>query len=325
MNRQCLQRVLFVISSAFLISSCATVQKAPEKDLIEDVMNSSAAFIANKYYDFNKKRVIGLSLEVKSNFEEEPAIGNYLYARIKTYIEAHNQFKLLSTSDLTVDCIVDIHLIKTDTGGNILVNVKEPKNQKIIYSYIKNYERDRLLNNKEYLAQRDIFTKSDKSKKAKILIKAVSSKGDGKKEDDEVILFDRYSKEKVDSYMITRERGYSGYYPAEIECVVNGKDLKKDGKNIFFDGTVDPGTLEIKAAFRGAFYDAKTLKQSIVGDYYSKKFLVRVKENDNVEITINYIYTGLKESINVKAATKKEIEKQGKIEYITEIIEVFSL
>ena len=53
------------------------------------------------------------------------------------------------------------------------------------------------------------------------------------------------------------EHGKSGWYPAKQRLFINGVECKLN-QDIFYEGTIKPGKLELYTSFREGFYDSKT-------------------------------------------------------------------
>lgn len=305
------------------ITSNNVTNRVEQKDAIEEIAFKLKSFIANKYYDFDKKRIISVFLKrVSSNYYEEPLFSGYIYDCIAKKLKEAAQFALVSSTNPHLDSIIDIHVIK-DEHGNIrmLLNVIVPKDNTVIYTNISSYNKDDF-DLKNYLTYKKNEPQKSEKESAYLTIKAINI-GSSYKEEDKYYLHTRYMGGIIDQYISKEDTGSSGYYPAEQKCIINGKIFIMDTNTIFYKNNISPGKIELIASFRGGRWDAYN-KQQTLRSNYSKKFYVNIKRNDNIIIDIFFIYHGNEKNIKVKAKRIKQFEKNKSIEEHYEIIDVFS-
>jgi hypothetical protein len=101
------------------------------------------------------------------------------------------------------------------------------------------------------------------------------------------------------------EHGKSGWYPAKQRLYINGVEYKLKG-DIFYEGTIKPGKLELYTSFRECFYDSKTGSQEI-GKRHIKKFEYDIKRGEDIKIEIVNIHTEDWNDIKVNLYKTEEI------------------
>ena len=299
----------------------ANINQVEQRDAIEETTIELMGFIANRYYDFKKKRMIKVYLNKISSNCDYQLFSKYFYDCIAENFKEAAQFELVSSADPGLDSIIDIHIIGNHNENmQILLNVLEPKNNTIIYSKNNIYSRN------DFNSEKYSKYKNSKIKKGRthLTVNAINI-GSSYKEKDKYKI-DRYYyyyyggiHETITKY----DTGYSGYYPAEQECIINGKAFNINVDKIFYDNNIYPGLIKFTATFRGAKWDAYNHRQNLEKKY-RKKFFIKVAKNDHIRVDIFFVYNGFEEDIKVKASRVKEIEKAGSIGEYHEIIEVFS-
>ena len=93
------------------------------------------------------------------------------------------------------------------------------------------------------------------------------------------------------------EHGKSGWYPAKQRLFINGVECNLN-QDIFYEGTIKPGKLELHTSFREGFYDSKTDSQEI-GKRHIRKFEYDIKRGEDIKIEIVNTYTGESESVGI--------------------------
>lgn len=300
----------------------ANISQVEQRDAIEEVTIELMNFIANKYYDFKKKRIIKVYLnKISSNYDYQ-LFSKYFYDCIAENFKQATQFELVSSADPNLDSIIDIHIIGNHNENmQILLNVLEPQNNTIIYSKNNIYSRNDF-NSEKYSKYKNSIKREKGHTHLKV--KAINI-GSSYKEEDKYYLHTKYNiLGEISSQSITKyDTGSSGYYPAEQECIINGKAFNINVDEIFYENNISPGLIEFIATFRGAKWDAYNRQQNLEKKY-RKKFFIKVNKNDRIGVDIFFVYNGVEQDIKVKASRVKEVEKAGSIGECYEIIEVFS-
>jgi len=250
---------------------------------------------------------------------------DYIYDHIIDYIKQQYQFMVVSLEDKSLDCIIDMHLIKSHPENEnieILSNIIEPKNNTIIYSVKNDYKLSDLIFQR-YLAYKRIYKPTNITEEsASLLVKAVNI-NDSFKEDDELVLYNRYSYGLTESFLLKYEYGRSSFYPAEQTCIIGGKPFKMNANKILYNNKIPYGTVEIIASFREGTWDAKKRRQYL-GKRHSKKFYIDINKNDDIKVTVFFICKSDKKDIMVKAFKEIEIRRDKEIETHYEVIDVFT-
>ena len=299
-----------------------TIDKAEEKiETLPQICNELQLAVAKQFYDFDKKRTIRVHIcKITSNYFDEPYLSDYLYGYIKSGFEQRHQFIVTSSGDPALDCSIDVHVIKgCHDDFEILSNVIDANNNTIIYSTKKECVLDGS-DFQEYLA-----TKGDhrikEVKKAHLLVRAIN-KGSSYQEKDN---YYRHRYRYGSYYKYSREALYSGYYPAEQKCIINGKTYTIKEEDIFYNDIILPGSAEIIASCRAGSWDAIKSKQQI-GKKISKRFYLDINKNDDISVNIIFIFDGDQHDIKVEAFKKKQfrIKRHGAIKTSYEAIDVLS-
>lgn len=320
---------IFLIS--FFLIGCGAIKAteksventriAVQKDFIEDIGFKAKSFLSAKYYNYDKRPKVLIRLAVNSSIDEESASEGFLYRQFSNYFNIQNQIKLTSNDATVPDAIVELHFIKEAEKVTALMTIRDSAKNQIVFSSQSDWDIERFIT-PEYLSYKTTFQQKP-IRNAKLLIKAKSFSGDAQKEANQTMIYNKYSAGLVESYEVTRERGYSGFYPAELKCAVNGKVFEVNSRNICFDEVITPGRYAIEVSFREGSWDAKSEVQRL-GEEYRKRFLVNINEGKNIELLVSYMYDGFKKDIRVRAFTRKEIEREGVIQEYLEVIEIFS-
>ena len=295
--------------------------KAEEKiEILPQICNELQLAVAKQFYDFDKKRIMKVHIcKVSSNYFDEPYLSDYLYGYIKSGFEQLHQFIVTSSDDPALDCIIDVHVIKGYHGDfEILSNVIDASNT-IICSIKKECRLDSS-DFQEYLATKGDHRIKD-VKKAHLLVKAIN-KGSTYQEKDN---YYRHRYRYGSYYRYSRESLYSGYYPAEQKCIINGKTYTIKEEDIFYNDIISSGSIEIIASCRAGSWDAIKSKQQI-GKKISKKFYMDINKNDDISVNIIFIFDGDHHDIKVEAHKKKQfrIKRHGAIKTSYEAIDVLS-
>jgi hypothetical protein len=175
--------------------------------------------------------------------------------------------------------------------------------------------------NIQYMRIKEEEQKNDKKRNSLLTIKGISIGSNFKEQDKYLLYREKYFTGAVDEYLIKYNTGYSGFYPMEQQCVINGKKYKLDEEKNFFKGTILPGSIEIKTSFTEGIWDAYNREQKS-GNKHDKRFYLKINPNDDIEVAIFFIYNGKQSDIQVKAIRKQEIVNQGSIETGYETIEI---
>lgn len=295
--------------------------KAEEKiEILPKICNELQLVVANQFYNFDKKRTIRVHIcKVSSNYFDEPYLSDYCYGHIKSAFEQRHQFIVTSSGDPALDCIIDVHVIKGYHGDfEILSNVIDANNNTIIYST----KKECILDSSDF--QEYLATKGDhrikEVKKAHLSVRAIN-KGSTYQEKDN---YYRHRYRYGSYYRYSRKALYSGYYPAEQKCVINGKTYTINAEDIFYNDIISSGSIEIIASCRAGSWDAIKSKQQI-GKKISKKFYLDINKNDDISVNIIFIFDGDQHDIKVEAFKKKQfrIKRHGAIKTSYEAIDVF--
>jgi len=94
------------------------------------------------------------------------------------------------------------------------------------------------------------------------------------------------------------EHGKSGWYPAKQRLFINGVECKLN-QDIFYEGTIKPGKLELYTSFREGFYDSKTDSQEI-GKRHIRRFEYDIKRGEDIKVEIVNTYTGDLETVDIQ-------------------------
>lgn len=295
--------------------------KAEKKiEILPQICNELQLAVAKQFYDFDKKRTMRVHIcKVSSNYFDEPYLSDYLYGYIKSGFEQLHQFIVTSSGDPALDCIIDVHVIKGYHGDfEILSNVIDANNT-IICSIKKECTLDSS-DFQEYLANKGDH-RIKEVKKAHLLVKAIN-KGSTYQEKDN---YYRHTYRYGSYYKYSRESLYSGYYPAEQKCIINGKTYPMKEEDVFYNDIISSGSAEIIASCRAGSWDAIKSKQQI-GKKISKKFYLNINKNDDISVNIIFIFDGDRHDIKVEAFKKKQfrIKRHGAIKTSYEAIDVLS-
>jgi hypothetical protein len=313
----------------FLFLACATSDRQIEIsniEILDDVRNDLEYFIANKYYDYEKRPVIRVYLNnVKIALEEEPILAQYCYNEIKYHLDKGSQFMVVPSEEGDVDCIVDILILENaDNSLTILSSVREPGNDIIVYSRQHGCIASDLISER-YLSFKRYYLEEGEGRTdiAYLTVKGINI-ADGIKNPDEFVLYNRYFSWGAESFVLRDERGYSGYYPGEQRCIINGKGYSMSHEtNLFYHGRITSGNIDLLASCKIFFWDDKKQKQRL-DDNIQKRFRVNVKNNDTMLIEIFFVSKLNEKKINALVYRKKLIEEHSKIEEKYEVIQVFS-
>ncbi len=83
-----------------------------------------------------------------------------------------------------------------------------------------------------------------------------------------------------------KEYGSSGWYPAKHELYINRKKFVLNAENLFYNGPMRPGKLELYASFVGAFYDSKTNKQQFDKKRIIRKFEYNIEGGEDLKLQL---------------------------------------
>lgn len=320
---------IFLIS--FFLIGCSAVKTteksvenariATQGNIVEEIGFKAKNFLSAKYYNYDKKPKVLVRLAVNSSIDEESASESFLHQQFSNYFNMQNQIKLTPNDTTVPDAIVELHFRKEAEKVTALMTIRDSVKNQIIFSSQSDWDIERFIT-PEYLSYKTTFQRKP-IRSAKLLIKAKSFTGDATKEANQTMIYNKYSAGLVESYEVTRERGYSGFYPAELRCAVNGKVYEVNSRNICFDEVITPGRYDVEVSFREGSWDAKSEVQTL-REEYRKRFHVYINEGKNIEMLVIYMYDGFKKDIKVQAFTKKEVEREGRIQEYLEVIEIFS-
>lgn len=331
---------LFLCLGIFMLFSCNTsngVNKRISKnsasqtdqiDPIENIIFKLKSFIANKYYNYENKKIIKVFLkEIRSNDPEKLLFPRYMHHTISKNINDSIQFEIVPSMNFQVDSVIDIHMIKDGKDSfKLLSSIIEPKDNVVIHSDITSYQYSDF-NQKQFYAykQRHVGNAVRKVDKAKsrstyLTVKAINV-GEAYKERDKHYLYSSY----FGDYILTEDTGSSGFYAAEQKCIINGKPFMMDSNKFFYNGKVSPGKIALIASYKAGRWDAYK-KQQILSEGFTKKFYLNIKPYDHVSIDLYFIYNGQTKNIVVKAkrVVQTEFNRPNSIEQVYEPIEVFS-
>lgn len=342
-----MNKIIYYITSVLILSlslSCETSnvyqKEFVENDKKEKILNTACNLddichniekhIAAKYFDIDKKPKIKISLnKVKSNLNYEPLLPKYIYNHIESHINQQSQFIIVPSNDPAIDSIIELHLIKGHNRNiEILSNILDAKDKIVTYSKkydfkVSELKSKRYLSYKKYYKEPVPVREREDKENAYLLVTGINIT-DKYEEDDEYLLYDRFSNGLTESYVLEFDPGYTTLYPTEQKITLNGKTFEMDYKtNILYNNYIETGTIEIIASFREGLWDAKEQHQYLRKEY-SKVFYVKLNKNDNIKLDISFICTFNRKVINVKAYKKKEIKKDRAIETYYEVIDVFS-
>ena len=297
---------LVVCFGIFILTSCNTSsgvgQNLSEKhasqtehlDPIEDILFQLKSFVANKYYNYENKKIIKIFLkEISSNYREEPLFSRYLYDMISKDINDSVQFEIVPAINSQVDAVIDIHVIKDEAEFlKLLLNVVEPKDDVVIYSNIISHQYSEFDLSQFCAYKTNYAKKSVKKSKLKdtcLTVKAINI-GDAYKESDKYYLHTHYSVFGGIRYryLSKKDTGFSGFYAAEQQCVINGKVFNMNSNQCFYNDKITPGRVELIASFKAGRWDAYN-KQQILSEGAKKKFYLNIKPNDHVTVDVYFI------------------------------------
>jgi hypothetical protein len=300
-----------------------------KSDSISILCQKLVDFIILQYFKSPDYRDVNVHLkEINNNLTDRPGLSGFLYAEISEWLSKKHYCTRISPPDAkALNCIIEMHLIDNrlvnpNSPVSILGNVLNAVDGNLIFSEKINLGLNELKiieNSSKYkLASKPV---RDKNNSADLIIKAINI-GSSYKADDKYYLERTYGFFGIYDTIWKKETGASGYYPAAQKCTINGKQFDMDRNNIFFNGEISSGNIEIVTAFRKGFWDAYNNHQKI-GDKFQKRFYLNVKKAENVRVDIIFIYRGYEPAIEVKAYRVKEIKQGNNIETVNEIIDVF--
>ncbi|MEA3466501.1 MAG: hypothetical protein U9R29_10925 [Thermodesulfobacteriota bacterium] len=122
---------------------------------------------------------------------------------------------------------------------------------------------------------------------------------------------------KVDRYV-----GRSGYYPVKKKCSLDGKRLRINSDNMFYEGDIVAGRKKIIVSFKAGYFDAYTNQQTDKGKY-EKEFYVDVPAGKHVVVDVYFISNGKRNMFDVKVQKTRRIKGKSQVGEHVERVEVF--
>lgn len=288
---------LFIMALILLVSVRKTVYC--QENAILETTTEIEIKIANKYFDPDKRKLIGIQIKVQTNHNE--IFARYIQNRIASVMKNKPQFSLTEKPVAKVDVLV---LESRDEEIGFFVSATDIRTDKILFSKLKSYSE-----NDFNMAQYSIYEKKmiakfkeSETKNAFVSIRAIN-KGKSYKNKDEYYKYTEYNLLGVaNSTVFKHDTGHDAYYPLDQICKINGKEYKLGKDKFFVNQNFKPGKFKVETSFVFGWWDNAN-KQQRRGKKIEKSFTVTLKQNQKLYLDFVYL-------CSVKVQDVKIIKRQ---------------